>query len=174
MTGARTGRSVPIASLTTKVPVGRSVDQIRALVERFGASEFGIQYDPATGHPVAVSFKVRDPHLGGAFLPVALRAPFSVVLKQLLDARAFQPSTSERQRITEHAERVAWRNLHDFVRASLIAVQTGIMSLGEAFMASLVVTLPTGEAKRLGELAAEGALLHAQAGGQLMLGPGRP
>lgn len=173
MNSSRASRNAPIASLTTKVPVSRSVSQVQALVERFGAAEFGIQYDPATGRPVAVSFKVRDPHLGGAFLPVALRAPFEVILKQLVDARAFHPSPSERQRITEQAERVAWRNLHDFVRASLIAVQTGIMSLGEAFMASLVVTLPTGEAKRLGELAAEGSLLQSSSTGQLRLGSGR-
>jgi len=42
---------------------------------------------------------------------------------------------------------------------------------GEAFMASLVVTLPTGEAKRLGELAAEGGLIQPLHG-RLLLGSG--
>lgn len=160
-----------IASVDTSVPVSRSVDQIRRLVERFGASEFGIQYDPTSGLPVAVSFKIKDATLG-QFLPVALRAPHDAIYKALVDARSW-PTIQQKERMREQAERVAWRNLHDFVRASLIGVQTGIMSLGEAFMASLVVTLPTGEAKRLGELAAEGALLRPSAdGGRLLLGSG--
>lgn len=162
-----------IASLDTEVAVTRSVDQIRQLVERFGAAEFGIQYDPASGVPVAVSFKVRDPHLSGeapAFLPVALRAPSDVIYGLLQKQASWR---MDRSRLRDKANRVAWRNLHDFVRASLIGVQTGIMTLGEAFMANLVVTLPTGEAKRLGELAAEGAMLRSSEG-RLMLGKGQP
>jgi hypothetical protein len=161
-----------IASLETSVPVSRSVDQIRQLIERFGAAEFGIQYDPATGQPCAVSFKVRDPNLSGdeiAYLPVALRAPAEIITKALYKQR----STWSMEKARAQAERVAWRNLHDFVRASLIGVQTGIMTLGEAFMANLVVTLPTGEAKRLGELAAEGSLLRSSEG-RLLLGKGQP
>lgn len=159
-----------IASLETKVPVSRSVDQIRSLVERFGAAEFGIQYDPAAGVPVAVSFRIKDPHLGG-FLPIALRAPSEAIYKAIEPDRWLPEA--KKQSLREQARRVAWRNLHDFVRASLIGVQTGIMSMGEAFMASLVVTLPTGEAKRLGELAAEGGLLrNDEKGGRLLLGSG--
>jgi len=159
-----------IASLDTKVPVSRSVDQIRYLVERFGAAEFGIQYDPAAGVPVAVSFKIKDPHLG-SFLPVALRAPSDAIYKAIVPDRYLTGAQQGGYR--EQARRVAWRNLHDFVRASLIGVQTGIMSLGEAFMASLVVTLPTGEAKRLGELAADGGLIRSdEKSGRLMLGSG--
>lgn len=44
----------------------------------------------------------------------------------------------------------------------------------KAFMANLVVTLPTGEAKRLGELVAEGSLLRPGDGGRLLLGRGQP
>ena len=163
----------PIASLTTEVPVRRSVDQIRDLVEKFGASEFTLQYDPSTGIPVAISFKIRDPHVGGEpkYLPIALRAPTDRVELLLRDVSKYSWDAARRK---AQAERVAWRNLHDFVRASLIAVQTGIMDMGEAFMASLVVTLPTGEAKRLGELAAEGALLRHAEGGRLLLGKGQP
>src|SRR3990167_1188922 len=153
------GKASFIASLETDVPVTRSVDHIRHLVERFGAMEFGIQYDPVSGRPCAVSFKVKDPHVG-AGLPVALRAPYETVLKQILDGKKRSWDSDVKARAKEQAERVAWRNLHDFVRASLIGVQTGIMSLGEAFLANLVVTLPTGEAKRLGELVIERNLLH--------------
>lgn len=161
-----------VASLETEVPVSRSAQHIQTLVEKFGALEFGLQYDPVTRRPVAVSFRVQDPHLVGADaapLPVALRAPSGTIYGMIRDR---QPNWS-RDRVQDQADRVAWRNLHDFVRASLIAVQTGIMTLGEAFMANLVVTLPSGESKRLGELASEGTLLTAGAGGQLLLGAGR-
>lgn len=168
----------PIASLDTGVSVASSVAQIQALVQRFGAAEFTTSYDHATGLPTAVAFKVRDPHFtpdtgGPQFMPVALRAPCNTVYEMLKARRKVSYMTeAQRTKLREQAERVAWRNLHDFVRASLIGVQTGIMSLGEAFMASLVVTLPTGEAKRLGDIAAEGQFLHGNADGRLRLGSG--
>lgn len=162
-----------IASMETTVPVLRSVQQIQSLVAKFGASEFSTQYDPATGEPIAIAFKVTDPNLGdGTFLPVALRAPTDVVYKAILRTKKRTQDKAVQKSAREQAARVAWRNLHDFVRASLIGVQTGIMSLGEAFMASLVVTLPTGEAKRLGEIAAEGGLLQPTTHGRLLLGSG--
>lgn len=161
-----------VASLDTDVPVSRSVDHIRALVERFGALEFGIEYDPNTHLPVAVNFKVKDPEFGVA-VPVSLRAPFERVLKAILDGKRGAWQADVKARAKDQAQRVAWRNLHDFVRASLIGVQTGIMTLGEAFMASLIVTLPGGQTQRFGELAASGKLLHPDAmSGRLMLGSG--
>lgn len=161
----------PVASLSTSVSVHRSLEQIRQLVERFGAVEFAIRYDPSTRRPCGVAFQVLDPHLGGA-LPVALSAPTATVLELLKRARYQQSAWDRPARLADQAERVAWRNLHDFVRASLIGVQTGIMTLGEAFMASLVVTLPSGERTRLGEVAARGGLVEQGAPGQLRLGKG--
>jgi hypothetical protein len=156
--------------MDTEVPVSRSIDQIRQLVERFGALGFGIEYDATSGGAVAITFKVKDPKFGVP-VPVSLRAPFEQVLKMILDGKRQAYRSDVKQRAKEVAQRVAWRNLHDFVRASLIGVQTGIMSLGEAFMASLIINLPNGDTRRFGELVVEGKLLHPDAG-RLMLGPG--
>jgi hypothetical protein len=109
-----------IASLETAVPAVRSIGQIQALVERFGALEFVTVYDPeGSGRPIGVRFKVRDPHitkedaehrkalgLPPANLPVDLRAPFEVIYKALLDRRSW-PTTDQRNRIRAQAERVA-------------------------------------------------------------------
>lgn len=163
-----------VASLKTAVTVASSVKQIQEIVEKFGAAEFTIRYDTETRAPRAIAFKVRDPHLSGSpvFLPVELQAPTETVYAMLRGRRGGYVGSDVTKRLKEQAERTAWRNLHDFVRASLIGVQTGIMSLGEAFMASLIVTLPNGESKRLGEIAANGNLLQPGHGGRLMLGRG--
>lgn len=162
-----------LASIETTVPVARSVSQIQALVQRFGAAEFSVRYDPKTGEAVAVGFVVRDPHVSdGTLLPVSLAAPTDVIYAAILKGKRRGYDKTVQATARQQAARVAWRNLHDFVRASLIGVQTGIMSLGEAFMASLVVTLPNGETRRFGEAVAHGGILHPSAGNRLLLGPG--
>lgn len=146
-------KPVYIASVETKVPVRRSVDQIRGLVERFGSREFTCYYDDAN-EPIGVAFKIKDPNLD-VVLPVRLVAPTATVRARIRTYKA-----------NEQAQRVAWRNLHDFVRASLIAVETGILTLGEAFLASVVVTDPkTGTERRFGELVAGGDFLAISPGG---------
>jgi hypothetical protein len=162
-----------IASLETEVPVSRSINHIRELVERFGAREFSTHYDAAT-RPIGIGFTVRDPRVTGdepVYLPVQLRAPTETIYKALLASKRRSYFIATQERCRAQAERVAWRNLHDFVRASLIGVQTGIMSLGEAFMASLVVTTPAGP-ERLGEIVARGSLLQPVRGQLRLLAPG--
>lgn len=175
-----------IASLQTQVPAVRSIGQIQALVERFGALEFATVYDSSgSGRPVGLRFKVRDPHITKedaerrakrgvppAHLPVDLRAPFEMIYKALLDRRTGWLADGARQRIRAQAERVAWRNLHDYVRAGLIAVQTGILTLGEAFLANVSVELPDGTSARFGSLVAERGMISSGTNGRLRLQPG--
>jgi len=175
-----------IASLETDVPAVRSIGHIQALVERFGALEFVTVYDPSgTGRPIGVRFKVRDPHitqedaehratlgLPPAHLPVDLTAPFETIYKALLDGRTGWVPDEKRARVRAQAERVAWRNLHDYVRAGLIAVQTGILTLGEAFLANVTVELPDGRSARFGTLVAERGMIGSSDNGRLRLQAG--
>lgn len=149
-----------IASIDTDVPVRRSVEHIRALVERFEAREFRLIYGTGA-QVVAVRFAIVDPHLGGAPLAVELRAP-----TERLRARLGNKANAEAQ-----AERVAWRHLHDFIRASLIAVQDGLLTLGEAFFANLIVRDERGGEQRLADMLIEQKILQPS-NGMLRLGPG--
>jgi hypothetical protein len=163
-----------VANVATEVPVSRSVDQIRALVERFRAREFRTIYGP-TGSPVAVRFTITDPHLpkdgdhDGVFT-VELAAPTDVLYRMIHGKRRnFSGQFVARDRA--QAERVAWRQLHDMIRASLIAVQSGIVTLGEAFFANLIVTDGAGREARMAEVLLTSRLLTA-GNGRLMLTSG--
>lgn len=162
-----------IANLDTTVPVTRSVDAIRVLVERFRAKEFRTSYGP-DGRPCAVRFTITDPNLpkdgdhDGVFT-VELAAPTDVLFRQINGRRSYPSGYREKDRA--QAERVAWRQLHDMIRASLIGVQSGIVTLGEAFFANLIVTDNAGREARMADVLLSGRLLSSH-GGRLMLGPG--
>ncbi len=154
-----------IASLDTDVAVSRSVAQIQKLVERFDAREFRLIYGTGS-RPAAVRFVITDPHLvaGADLFTVELAAPADVLVSLIQQHR----KTWNDAHCVEQAERVAWRQLHDYVRAALISVQWGIVTVGEAFLAGLVVTGPSGEEKRLGQLIFERGLLRPAAGKLLL------
>lgn len=164
--GGTMTNAAPIASLTTSVPVARSIDQIRRLVERFGAREFRTIYE--ANETVAIRFAITDPNNPGTVFSVSLRAPTEVLFRMMRSRRATEAGE---ERDLEQARRVAWRNLHDFVRASLIGVQTGLLSVAEAFMANLVVDLPNGEERRLSDALLETGIISAPRG-RLLLGAG--
>lgn len=161
-----------IASLETEVPARRSVQQIQELVERFGARAFEVRYDPATGEPDRVRFAVVDPHLTeGAATPftIELRAPTSILERELRTRRTRSPKPGV---IPEQARRIAWRHLHDVVRASLIGVQDGLLTVGEAFLAHLVVESADGTEETFASALHRTQLLTPAAGGRLLLGKG--
>lgn len=162
-------RQVMIASLRTEVTPLRSLEQIRKLVETFGAREFTTKYNDL-GAPTAIKFRAIVGADMPDGLPIELPIPVDNVYRTLIDTGKPHGSATLRQ-----AERIAWRNAHDFIRASLIAVQTGILSLGEAFLSSVVVSLPDNESGtiRVGELLLSGRFLHAK-GERLLLTDGGP
>ena len=152
-----------IASLDTTVPVVRTIAQIHALVERFGAHEWTVIYE--RGIPSGVRFAVVDPNVTeGQSVPlfVELRAPSDRIAAELKAPRGKRRwlTTAQREKAEQQAQRVAWRQLHDFVRASLIAVQSGIMSLGEAFLANVLIRDGDGASRRVVEVMQSQRLLQ--------------
>lgn len=164
-----------IASLETDVTPRRSVAQIQDLVERFGARAFEVRYHERTGEPDRVRFAVVDPHLrsdDGAPLPpltIELRAPTEALERVLRNRRTRTPKPGA---IAEQARRIAWRHLHDVVRASLIGVQDGLLTVGEAFLAHLVVESADGTEETFGAALQRAKLLTPSASGRLLLGRG--
>lgn len=157
-----------VASLETDVPVTRTIASLQKLVERFKAKEFRLIYGDES-RPAAIRFSISDPHLGlgGGLFTVELAAPCVMIAAHLQrEHRTWAP-----EKCAAQADRVAWRQLHDYVRSALIAVQWGVLTVGEAFLAGLVVTAPNGEEARLGQLVTEHKLLRPE-NGRLMLGKG--
>lgn len=160
-------------SLGTQVPVARSVSQIQLLVQKFDAREFRTSF--VDGIPSAVRFTIVDPHLAGAGKPaeftVELSAHHEAIYQVLWDRRRYVPTAAQDAALKDQARRIAWRQLHDVIRAQLIAVNCGMLTVGEAFMPNLVVVLPGGRETRLGPaMQAEGLLTPT--GGRLQLGSG--
>lgn len=160
-----------IANESTTVPVTRTIQAIQGLVERFRAREFRTLYGHG-GTPNAVRFTVIDPHLSqvegeeGVFT-VELSAP-SEMIRKALWRKARSPN---RNVLEAKAERIAWRQLHDIIRASLMGVESGLFTIGEAFLANLVVARPDGKEARLGQMLMEQRLL-TPVNGRLMIGAG--
>lgn len=156
-----------IASMETDTPVARSLEQVRSLIERFGVHELTTLYGP-DGTPTGVRFRVISQDLPNG-LPIEVRVPVDGVYALLRERRPL----GDVGRLRAKAEKIAWRHAHDFIRASLIAVQTGILSIGEAFLSSIVVADPangTTVYTRLGDLLNRGDLFGD---GVKLLPPGR-
>lgn len=116
----------------TSISVARSKADIESLITRRGASSFGTLTEPGRS---VILFKLNDR---------AVR--FSVPLPDAEDPR-FQPirkrygKTDEQRRYEnwEQACRSLWRALFLVVKAKLEAVESGITTFEDEFMAHLVI-----------------------------------
>lgn len=99
---------MPLLNYTTTVPVARSAARIQALLVKGGARGIGYTYE-ADGDLTGMSFIVRAAYGDQAYtLPANVERVRAVLLRQRVPARY---ST------VEHAARVAWRILQDWVAA---------------------------------------------------------
>lgn len=127
-------------SLDTTVPVSRSQEAIRKLLRANGCDQmqFG---DDFTEQRMFVMFRLvlSDPELGEAMLPVRVPVHLSAIVDLLKRAH---PQKYRGQRgsdlAVEQSMRVAWRNVHDWLKASFTAVEVGIITAPEAFLSSVM------------------------------------
>lgn len=116
---------MPIANYRTSVPASRSRAEIEKWLVEFGARGILTEWD-ADRRAIALSFAIEGPsgpehyHLparieGVRAALVADRQPASVTTLQ-------------------HAERVAWRCLRDWVRAQLAIIRAGLTTLDEVML----------------------------------------
>lgn len=125
---------MPLANYTTVVPASRSVSLIQEMLARSGVSAMMLEYS-AKGEPCAVSFRIKRMATEIAFrLPVDQQGVERVLARQKISPRLKTP---------EHARRVAWRTLHDWLRAQLAMVEVGNAPVEQMMMAYAV--LPSGE-----------------------------
>lgn len=126
--------SQPIKYASTKIPAVQSLGEIQAIVARYGASRFETRWNE-DGSVWGIRFAIRS-EVGD--LPVALRATSDRIFEILWAARSSR-SNKTRDEIQEQAERIAWRQLKDFVEQVLLAVETGLFDMAAAFMAHVEV-----------------------------------
>lgn len=129
---------MPLANYTTTVQAIKTVGEIQGILVGHGARQILINYDK-NGHVEALSFIVDTPH--GA-IPFRLPADARAVLR-VLETEAHPP----RYCTYEHAVRVAWRILRDWVRAQMALLETEMVRMEEVFLPYMMV----GEGKTLYE-----------------------
>ena len=127
-------------SLDTTVPVSRSQESIRKILRNHGCQQvvFGDDFE---GGSLFVWYRlaVDDPKHGQAFIPVKIPVHLDIVVDALQKAHPKKyRSLSGEALVWEQAMRVAYRNLHDWLRASFTAIEVGIVTVTEAFLAGIV------------------------------------
>jgi len=131
---------VSVLNYTTKVPVAKTVSEIQSMLAGHAASRVAVDYDE-DGRPSGVTFGIVTPHGPRVFtLPVDVTAMHRLLLSE--DdagnlARGGQSGAVRRSR--EHAERVAWRVIKDWLAAQLALVQTEMAALDQVMLPYLHV-----------------------------------
>jgi hypothetical protein len=108
-----------IANYTTEVDAASSVGEILGALSRFGASSINVSYDAS--QPSSITFAIL---VSGVTIGYRLDANADGVLA-VLERQKVQP----RYRTPQHANRVAWRLLRDWIRAQLAIAEAGAASM---------------------------------------------
>lgn len=114
-----------LLNYSTTVPVGRSIGQVQGLLVEAGARQVMTAYDDV-GRAEGLAFAVHTAHgLRTFVLPVKSSAVLSVLARDGVPPRFATP---------EHAERVAWRILKDWVEAQLAIIRTEMVTLDQVML----------------------------------------
>lgn len=116
---------MPILNYTTSVAASRTVGQVQALLVRAGARAIMAEYGPE-GEVTGLSFAVDGPNgKQGYTLPVRTERVLDVLRRDRVQPRYSTP---------EHAERVAWRILKDWVEAQVALLRTEMVTLDQVML----------------------------------------
>lgn len=119
----------------TTVPVEKSRNEIERTISRYGADQF--VYGWAEGGNALVGFRYRNRQIKFV-LALPAKADF-----QLTEVKREPRSAAAIEKAWEQACRQRWRALALVVKAKLEAVESGIVSFEDEFLAQTV--LPSGE-----------------------------
>lgn len=112
-----------ILNYTTKVPVGRTVAEIHKILVKAGASAIMNGYSPS-GQICEIQFRVTTKTMGEVFY--TLPADVDGVSSALKKDRVYRDQ--------EHAERVAWRIVKDWVEAQMAIIEAQMAELPQVFL----------------------------------------
>jgi YD repeat-containing protein len=114
-----------LMNYTTKVPVGRTLQEITTKLVKAGARGVATEYD-GHGRLVGIEFAIRHGNETLSYtLPCRVAAVREVLKRQRVEARYLT---------AEHMERVAWRILGDWVAAQLAIIETEMVSLPQIML----------------------------------------
>lgn len=119
---------MPILNYTTSIDPHRTVGEIQRLLAIKGAT--GILTEYAGGEPSAIAFQIDN---GGQQLryrlPCRAKAVYAILQREHRAGKVERRFSSE-----QHAMRVAWRIVKDWIEAQLALVESGMADTAEVFM----------------------------------------
>lgn len=119
----------PLLNYTTTVSVGRTIGQVQALLVEAGARQITTAYDDL-GRAMGIAFVVETMHGPRSFtLPVGA---------DRVEAVLERARVAPRYRGSEHAERVAWRIVKDWLEAQLAIIRTEMVTLDQVMLPYMV------------------------------------
>lgn len=111
-----------LKNYTTKVPASKTVGEIQAMLAKHGAFRVSVDYGEG-GSVLGITFAINDSNGTHGFrLPARVDAVKSLLKEQKVKCT------------DEHAERVAWRNVKDWVDAQIALIETGQVEASEVMM----------------------------------------
>lgn len=119
---------------TTAIPVHQTVTECQSILARAGASSASLHFDD--GQPVGLSFSLKTPHgIRDFMLPVNIDGMQRVLAeaerKGAFEAARKRPGTYTSR---EHAARVAWRVLKDWLEAQLALIAARMVTIEEIML----------------------------------------
>src|SRR5215471_2881523 len=116
---------MPLLNYTTKVPAATTVALITQLLVKAGARQVLTEYDNHQ-RPIALAFALdTNQGLRRYHLPIEPASVQRVLVRQHVEPR---------YHTLEHAERVAWRILKDWVEAQVAIIETEMVTLDEVML----------------------------------------
>ena len=113
-----------LANYTTTVSVSETIAEIELLLSQFGAHQISKQYEG--GKPVGIDFIVK---LDG--FPLQFRLPIDVgATHRTLNKYRLKAAWKK----LEHAEKVSWRIMRDWIRVQLSMVEMKQAEIAQVFM----------------------------------------
>jgi len=144
----------PLLDYTSKVPVSRTVAQVQAILVEHGARAVMMEYDDR-GRITALAFNIKMPNRD---LPIRLPIDAAATLR-VLQRQVDNREIPARYAKEEHAYRVAWRIIKDWVEAQMSLLETEMVKMEEIFLPYVIT--PGGQ-----------TIYQVMAGKGFLLGPG--
>lgn len=126
-----------VMNYTTKVSAEKTIGEMQKLLANAGAARISLEY--AGGRAAGMSFLLVTPHGERTFnLPVDIEA-MRVLLGRKWNSGQLRSMSYAKITEPEHAERVAWRVMKDWLAAQLTLVATQMATLDQVMLPYLNV-----------------------------------
>lgn len=138
---------------TTTVSTAKTLLDIREVLGRYGAAEFGMAEDANPDAPKAmIAFRIEDP-LNRTKVAVRMTLPLPAKTDQAFQQRPYRGyhkrnTPEQAEAAWEQACRSRWRSLFLVIKAKLEACASGISTVEREFLPDVV----TGDGRTVGEV----------------------